>query len=65
MDILQIPAVAIFTGMIVSFTIVMMAVTLSDAIKGQRRGPPSFRRTGPSAPFGGSSAASGKLVLDQ
>jgi len=34
MDILQIPAVAIFTGMIVSFIIVMMAVTLSDAIKG-------------------------------
>lgn len=33
MDVLQIPAVAIFTGMIVSFTIVMMAVTLTDVIK--------------------------------
>jgi hypothetical protein len=34
MDVLQIPAVAIFTGMIVSFAIVMLAVTLSDVVKG-------------------------------
>lgn len=34
MDVLQIPAVALFTGMVVSFAIVMLSVTLRDAISG-------------------------------
>jgi hypothetical protein len=33
MDVIQIPAVAIFTGMIISFAIVMLAVTLGDVIR--------------------------------
>jgi hypothetical protein len=34
MDVIQIPAVALFTGMLTSFAIVMLAVTLGDAIRG-------------------------------
>ena len=34
MDVLQIPAVALFTGMVVSFAVVMLSVTLRDAISG-------------------------------
>ena len=33
MDILQIPAVALFTGMVVSFAVVMLCVTVGDVIK--------------------------------
>lgn len=33
MDILQIPAVALFTGMVLSFMVVMLFVTVSDVIK--------------------------------
>ncbi len=33
MDVLQIPAVALFTGMIVSFAVIMMFVTIGDVIK--------------------------------
>ena len=33
MDVLQIPAVALFTGMIVSFAVIMMFVTIGDVNK--------------------------------
>ena len=33
MDVIQIPAVALFAGMLSSFAIVMLAVTLGDAIR--------------------------------
>ena len=33
MDVIQIPAVAIFTAMIVSFAVVMLFVTLGDVIR--------------------------------
>jgi hypothetical protein len=33
MDVLHIPAVAIFTGMISAFTIILLCVTVSDAIR--------------------------------
>ena len=33
MDVLQIPAVALFTGMIVYFAVIMMFVTIGDVIK--------------------------------
>ena len=33
MDILQMPAVALFTGMVLSFMVVMLFVTVSDVIK--------------------------------
>lgn len=33
MDILQFPAVALFTGMMLSFAVVMIFVTVGDAIK--------------------------------
>ena len=33
MDVLQIPAVAIFTGMIISFAVVMLFETVTDVIK--------------------------------
>ena len=33
MDVLPIPAVALFTGMIVSFAVIMMFVTIGDVIK--------------------------------
>lgn len=33
MDVIQIPAVAIFTGMIISFAVVMLFVTVTDVIK--------------------------------
>lgn len=33
MDVLQIPAVAIFAGMITSFTIILLCVTVGDAVR--------------------------------
>jgi hypothetical protein len=33
MDIIQIPAVAIFTGMLTSFAIIMLVITVGDVIK--------------------------------
>lgn len=33
MDVFQIPAVALFTGMVISFAIIMIFETVSDAIK--------------------------------
>jgi hypothetical protein len=33
MDVIQIPAVAIFTGMLASFAIVMLVVTVRDVIR--------------------------------
>jgi hypothetical protein len=33
MDVFQIPAVALFTGMMISFAAVMIFVTVGDAIK--------------------------------
>jgi len=33
MDVLQIPAVAIFTGMLTSFAIIMLVITVGDVIK--------------------------------
>jgi hypothetical protein len=33
MDVLQIPAVAIFTGMITSFAVILLFVTVGDAIR--------------------------------
>lgn len=33
MDVLQIPAVALFTGMIVSFAVIMIFATIGDVIK--------------------------------
>lgn len=33
MDVLQIPAVAIFTGMLVSFAVAMLFVTMGDVIR--------------------------------
>lgn len=33
MDIIQIPAVAIFTGMLTSFAVIMLIITVGDVIK--------------------------------
>jgi hypothetical protein len=33
MDVIQIPAVAIFTGMLTSFAVVMLVVTVGDFIR--------------------------------
>jgi hypothetical protein len=33
MDVIQIPAVAIFTGMLTSFAIIMLVVTVGDFIR--------------------------------
>lgn len=33
MDVLQIPAVALFTGMVLSFAVIMIFVTVGDVIK--------------------------------
>ena len=33
MDVFQIPAVALFTGMMLSFALVMLFVTITDGIK--------------------------------
>lgn len=33
MDVLQIPVVALYSGMIISFTIVMLFVTVGDVVK--------------------------------
>jgi hypothetical protein len=33
MDIVQIPAVAIFTGMLTSFAVIMLVITVGDVIK--------------------------------
>jgi hypothetical protein len=33
MDVIQIPAVAIFTGMLTSFAIIMLVITVGDVIK--------------------------------
>ncbi len=33
MDVFQIPAVALFTGMVLSFVVVMLFVTITDGIK--------------------------------
>jgi hypothetical protein len=33
MDIIQIPAVAIFTGMLTSFAVIMLVITVGDVIK--------------------------------
>ena len=33
MDIVQIPAVAIFTGMLTSFAVIMLIITVGDVIK--------------------------------
>jgi hypothetical protein len=33
MDIIQIPAVAIFTGMLTSFAVILLIITVGDVIK--------------------------------
>jgi hypothetical protein len=33
MDVIQIPAVAIFTGMLRSFAVIMLVITVGDVIK--------------------------------
>lgn len=33
MDVLQIPVVALYTGMIISFAVIMLFVTVGDVIK--------------------------------
>lgn len=33
MDVMQIPAVAIFTGMLISFAVVMLFVTVGDFVR--------------------------------
>jgi hypothetical protein len=33
MDVIQIPAVTIFTGMLTSFAIIMLVITVGDVIK--------------------------------
>jgi hypothetical protein len=33
MDVIQIPAVAIFTGMLTSFAVIMLVITVGDVIK--------------------------------
>jgi hypothetical protein len=34
MDVFQMPAVALFTGMVLSFAVVMILTTLNDALRG-------------------------------